>query len=202
MIKEKSFIPTRKRIPLNIQLFAEPNDGGNGGDGGDGAKTYTQEEMDKLIAERDNFKRANDNLSKENAEYKRKSKEQLSEEEKRAAAQKEKDELLASTQKELLAIKLSNEFLTAGFSEESSQKLVKAYSESENSIDFFKALSTEVKALVENVRKEEKANFMQQAKLPNGGNGGQGGDVNPLIKNIIDKNKASSNRARDSILGK
>ncbi len=200
MIKEKSFIPRKKRIPLNIQLFAEPNDGGDGGEGGEGAKTYTQEDIDKLIAERDSFKRANDNLSKENAEYKRKSKEHLSEEEKRAAAQKEKDELLASTQKELFSIKLSNEFLTAGFNEESSQKLVKSFNESENSIDFFKTLSTEIKTLIENVRKEEKANFMKSSKIPNGGNGGNGGDVNPLIKNIIDKKKNSSNNARKSIL--
>ena len=60
-------------LPFNIQLFA---DDGNVG-GVETPKTYTQEEMDKIISERDKYKKANDDLSKENADYKRKQKEKL-----------------------------------------------------------------------------------------------------------------------------
>ena len=72
-------------IPLNIQLFAEDDGNGDGGT----PKTYSQSDIDKLNAELEKFKKANDNLSKENAEHKRKAKEKLTEEEKIAQAQKE-----------------------------------------------------------------------------------------------------------------
>ena len=99
-------------LPLNIQMFAEnENVVDNGGASEETPKTYSQEEYDKIIAERDKFKKSIDNLTKENADFKRKQKEKMSEEEKLAEAQKEKDRVLQETQKELLGLKLSKELI-------------------------------------------------------------------------------------------
>ena len=141
-----------KLIPLNIQLFAE----GDGDGGSETSKTYSQEEMDKIIADLEKIKKANDNLSKENADYKRKTKEKMSEEEKKAKEQEEKDKLLADAQKELLSIKISKEFMIAGFDEKSTAEIVETFSTGD-SIAFAKALSTHIQKLVENVSDLEEA---------------------------------------------
>ena len=187
----------RNLLPLNIQLFAE-NEDGNGGNGGT-PKTYTQEEFDKLIAERDKYKKANDDLSKENANYKRQAKDKLSEEEKIKQAQEEKDKLLADTQKELLSIKVSKEFISAGFDEKSTEAIIESFNKGD-SVEFVKTLATHIKTLVENARKEEKENFQKSAKIPPSGSGKTSG-LDPQVERYITK-KSSNNSARELLFGK
>ena len=161
-------------LPLNIQMFAENEDVvDNGGASEETPKTYSQEEYDKIIAERDKFKKSIDNLTKENADFKRKQKEKMSEEEKIAEAQKEKDRVLQETQKELLGLKLSKEFMIAGFSEETTSSLVESFTNND-SVEFVKTLSKEIKNLVENARKQEQESFKQNGVVLRSGTGANG----------------------------
>lgn len=189
---------TNKRMPLNIQLFAEGGEGGQGGEPNT-PKTYTQEEVDKINAELNKIKKANDDLSKENAEHKRKAKEKLSEEEKIAQAQKEKDELLANAQKELLGIKMSKEFLVAGFDEQTVNSIVASFAE-DDAVQFAKTITGCIKKLIENVRKEEQVKFQQSSTVPPTGSGKQSG-LDPVVEKYINK-KTTSNTAHERLFGK
>lgn len=191
----------RNLLPLNIQMFAESEDVvDNGGGSEDTPKTYSQEEYDKIIAERDKFKKSIDNLTKENADFKRKQKERMSEEEKLAEAQKEKDRVLQETQKELIGLKLSKEFMVAGFSEETTSSLVESFNNND-SVEFIKTLSKEIKNLVENARKQEQESFKQNGTLPP--NGKQTSGMNSMVEKIIkERNSSNTNKAREYYLGK
>lgn len=188
-------------LPFNIQMFAEKeNDVNNGGASEETPKTYSQEEYDKIIAERDKFKKSIDNLTKENADFKRKQKEKMSEEEKLAESQKEKDRVLQETQKELLGLKLSKEFMVAGFSEETTSSLVESFNNND-SVEFIKTLSKEIKNLVENARKQEQESFKQNGTLPP--NGKQTSGMNSMVEKIIkERNSSNTNKAREYYLGK
>lgn len=186
---------TKELLSLQIQLFADDGDGDSGT-----PKTYTQEDIDKLNAEMEKIKKANDNLSKENADYKRKAKEKLTEEERIAQAQKEQNELLANTQKELLGIKMSKEFIVAGFDEETVNKIVKSFSE-EDGVQFAKTIASCIKTLVENVRKEEQTKFQQSSVVPPAGSGKIGNGLDPTVERYIKRN-AESNSAYESLFGK
>ena len=195
--KEKHMEKTKKLMPLNIQLFAENGDGGQGGDPST-PKTYTQEEVDKINAELEKIRKANNDLSKENAEHKRKAKEKLSEEEKIAQAQKEKDEALATAQKELLQIKLSKEYLVAGFDEETVNQLVKSFTE-EDGVQFAKTITNCIKKLVENVRKEEQIKFQQSGTVPPTGSGKQKSGLDPVVEKYINTKNTNINAAYEKI---
>lgn len=192
---------TKKLMPLNIQLFADggTNDGGQGGNT-DTPKTYSQEDIDKLTNEIEKYKKSIDSLSKENADHKRKAKEKLSEEEKIAQAQKEKDDLLAQTQKELLGIKMSKEFLTAGFDENTTNDIIECFNKGD-SVEFAKNISNHVKKLIENVRKEEQTKFQQSATVPPTGNGKTTQGVNPVVEKYISHKNSKSNGAYEKLFG-
>lgn len=187
----------KKLMPLNIQLFAE---GENGQGEVETPKTYSQEDIDKINAELEKFKKANDNLSKENADYKRKAKDKLSEEEKKLQEQKEKDKQLADAQKELLSIKMSKEFMVAGFDEKTTNEIIESFNKGD-SVEFSKTLANCIKNLVDNVRKEEKENFQKGAKVPPSGSGNIKSGLDPQVERYINR-KSSSNNARDIIFGK
>lgn len=185
-----------KMIPLNIQMFAENGEGGEV----ETQKTYSQEDYDKLNAELEKFKKANDNLSKENADYKRKAKDKLSEEEKKVQEQKEKDKQLADAQRELLSIKMSKEFMVAGFDEKTTNEILESFNKGD-SVEFSRTLSNCIKNLVENVRKEEKENFQRSAKIPQSGSGNLRSGLDPQVERYINQ-RANGNSARDILFGK
>ena len=185
-------------FPLNLQLFAD--DGGDNGGNGGQPKTYTQEEFDKLVAERDKFKKANDDLSKENANYKRQAKDKLSEEEKLAEERKEKDKILEETRKELLTIKMTKEFMNTGFDEKTISSIIESFN-SGDSVKFAKDLSTHIKALIDNVRKEEQTKFQQSSTTPPA-NGGQSSGLDPMVERYISSKNSNSNSAREMLFGK
>lgn len=185
-------------FPLNLQLFAD--DGGDNGGNGGQPKTYTQEEFDKLVAERDKFKKANDDLSKENANYKRQAKDKLSEEEKLAEERKEKDKILEETRKELLSIKMTKEFMNTGFDEKTISSIIESFN-SGDSVKFAKDLSTHIKALIDNVRKEEQTKFQQSSTTPPA-NGGRSSGLDPMVERYISSKNSNSNSAREMLFGK
>ena len=184
-------------IPLNIQMFAE----------GDGEtqeqpepKTYSQEEMDKIIAERDKLKNANDALSRENAEHKRKEKAQLSDEEKKKQENEEKDKILEETKKELLSIKMSKELLVLGFEDSTVDEIIKSYTTLDG-VEFAKSLSKNIKALIENVRKEEQDKFQKSSQTPPASTSGNDG-IDPYVKKYVESKNNTNNttKAREMYL--
>ncbi len=191
----------KKFIPLNIQLFADGDGSDNGGnENTTPPKTYTQEEYDRIIAERDKYKKANDNLSSENAQYKKDAKNKLTEEEKKAQADKEKDDLLAETRKELLGMKMTKEFLVAGFSDEQNSSIIEAYNKGDG-VEFAKLISKEIKVLIENAKKEAKEEFSRSSTLPPNGTGNQKDAEDPLVKGYLERKKTNSaSNARDYYL--
>lgn len=189
----------RGLMPLNIQLFAEKTDDDESGVNENTPKTYSQEEYDNIVSEMNKIKKANDNLSKENAEYKRSAKEKMSKEEQALEAQKEKDKILQETQKELLSMKLSKEFVTAGFDDETCNELIKSFNDDDN-VSFVKLLSQKIKTLVDNARKEEQENAKRNATLPP--NGKQINGVNPIIERYINSKNSNTNSAREMYLKK
>ena len=186
---------TKLLFPLDLQMFAD----GDGNGGSETPKTYTQEEMDKLIAERDKFKKANDDLSKENANYKRQAKDKLSEDEKLAEERKEKDKLLEDTRRELLSIKMTKEFMNAGFDEKAINSIIDSFNKGD-SVQFAKELSSHIKALVENARKDEQTKFQQSSTTPPA-NGGSKSGLDPIVERYINGKKSNSNSARELLFG-
>lgn len=179
-----------------IQFFAD--DEGTEKDEADKAKTYSQEEFDNLKNEMEKMKRANDKLSSENADYKRKAKEKLSEDEKKLQEQKEKDEELENTKKELLSIKLSKEFMVAGFDEEQTNELIESFNDN-NPVEFAKTLSKKIKELVDNVKKSMQEEFNKSSKIPDTSKKKSESGIDPIIEKYINK-KTATNDARKQIL--
>lgn len=179
-----------------IQFFAD--DEGTEKDEADKAKTYSQEEFDNLKSEMEKIKRANDKLSSENADYKRKAKEKLSEDEKKLQEQKEKDEELENTKKELLSIKLSKEFMVAGFDEEQTNELIESFNDN-NPVEFAKTLSKKIKELVDNVKKSMQEEFNKSSKIPDTSKKKSESGIDPIIEKYINK-KTATNDARKQIL--
>lgn len=189
----------RGLMPLNIQLFAENVNDDESGVIENTPKIYSQEEYDNIVSEMNKIKKANDNLSKENAEYKRSAKEKMSKEEKELEAQKEKDKILQETQKELLSMKLSKEFVTAGFDDETCNELIKSFNDDDN-VSFVKLLSQKIKTLVDNARKEEQENAKRNATLPPNGKTQSG--LNPIVERYINSKNSNTNSAREMYLKK
>lgn len=166
---------------FDIQLFAENVENTQENDN-ENQENYSKEEYQKIVDELSKFKKANDNLSKENADYKRKAKEKLSEEEKKAQLEKEKDEALSNAQKELLGIKMSKELLIGGFDEKTTNNLIESYS-SGDGVQFAKDLSICIRTLIENVRKEEQTKYQQNGKQPINGTNVNG--LDPIVERYI-----------------
>lgn len=190
---------TKNLFPLNLQLFADGGEGGNGG--GEPPRTYSQEEYDKLMAEVNKYKTANDKLSSENAEHKRKAKEKLSEDEKKAQEQKEKEEQLLLAQQELLTIKMSKEFMTVGFDEKTINEIVESFNKGD-SVVFAKTLSTHIGKLIENVRKEEQIKFQQSSTTPPNGSGKGTSGLDPIVERYINNKKSNNEKSREALFGK
>lgn len=165
----------------------------------DQPKTYSEDEYNKLIEEIDEYKRVKDNLSKEIADYKRKAKDKLTEDEKKEQERLEKEEALANVQKELLSIKMSKEFLVCGFDETTTNTIIESFNKGD-SVEFAKTLSNEIKKLVENVRKEEKENFQKSSILPPNGTHPNKTDKDPLLDMYLAKKK-SQNKAEEMLFG-
>lgn len=187
---------------LNIQLFAEPTDGGTD-DGG--AKTennpISREEFDKLTNDYNKLKSANDSLSKENADYKRKAKDKMSEEEKKAQQDKEKDDLIAQMRQEILSTKMSKELTSCGFDDKQCEEIITCFTKGDM-VEFTKTISSKINELVANKIKEEQKKFQASSTLPPSGTGATD-KIDPLFKSILESKESNKkNNARDYYLNR
>lgn len=116
---------------INIQLFAENQSGAETPDE-QGTQIDYEAEYKKVVAERDAFKsevekqkQLKDKYATENADYKRKEVEKMSDEEKRANELKELIDSKNKMETELKQMRLEKDLLANGFSTEESEKLIK-----------------------------------------------------------------------------
>lgn len=180
----------------NIQLFADDNGGGE-------PKTYSAEEYEALLKERDNLKNRTDELSKNEKALKEQLKSKLSDEEKgkqeREEIDKQLQEELAKLKADNLTYKIKGELASGGFESGEIDNLTKHIIA--NDVDsLIKELSTQRKNLAEKLRKEIIAELQKQNKLPNGF-GGNENEVDPNVQNFIDNKKAlNKSNARDFYL--
>ena len=144
----------------------------NGTVGAENTATATidyEAEYKKMVAERDTYKaeaekqkQMKDKYATENAEYKKKSIEKLSDEEKR---QKEYDDLVASNKNfeaELNKLKTEKEILANGFTADESETLIKGGCP----IELVKPLAEILKARTTELEKTIKAQLLKETTQP------------------------------------
>lgn len=158
------------RFPLNIQLF---NDGGsNGGstnltpnpnDGGTEVDVKTSPEYLKL-------KSQFDSLASQVADYKKKEKASLPELDQLRKDLEEQKKATADAQKEILHSKITAKFIGAGFDEKTTEGFIKAFTDSENPLNFIDTIINGINARIEKVKADAKAEFQSSQTVP-GGNG-------------------------------
>ena len=153
------------KLPLNIQLFTEPNEGGNGGEGGGTdpkPKTYTEEEYKKL---KDSF----DKSASELAELKKRERERLTDEEKKLKEQEEKDAEYQSMKSRIEDYELKNQLIKDNtFTSEEADSIIKEKADSSKMLEVIVSL---IKNKVEEAVKIAKADFMKSSDV-DGSNGG------------------------------
>ena len=148
------------RLPLNIQLFAEPNEGGEGG-GEPTPKTYTEEEYKKL---KDSF----DKSASELAEFKKRERERLTDEEKRVKEQEEKDAEYESMKSKIEDYELKNQLIKDNtFTSEEADSIIKEKADSSKMLGVIVSL---INKKVEEAVKTAKADFMKSSDV-DGSNG-------------------------------
>lgn len=192
----------------NIQLFGEPNQGGDpnpsgGEDKNPTPKTYSEEEFKNLQAELEKQKKLKDQYSNEISEYKKKEKAKLTEDEKAKLQQEETQKEIERLNLELRKTYLSKEFLTMGFDDKTTEKIVSSYEANKDDIvKFVKELGLEVNKRIDSVRKEEQEKFNRGTPIPPNGGKQTTDSYDPAFQKLLDEKKKTSNNARDYYLGK
>ena len=117
----------------------------------------------QLTADRDKYKSANDKLSKENAEAKRKERDRMTEEEKQSEAQRLRDEELEATKAELNRMKAIGAYKSIS-SEKVVENLIEAVSNADHNA-IAKIFDAEIEARV----KAEKTEWLKSRPQANVG---------------------------------
>ncbi len=183
---------TRKMIPLNVQLFAEPNNdnGGNGGGNDPQPKTYSEEEYNKLKA-------SFDKTSSELAEAKKREKAKMSEEEKKTQEQEEVNKKLAEYESKFEDYALKEELLKGNiFTTEEIDKVIKAKNDKPA---LLKTIMELFNSKVDNIKKEAVADFMKSSNV--GGGHAKGNNSDQDVQDYIESKKNDrTSKAREKFL--
>lgn len=184
---------------FNLQLFADESTGGVPPTD-NGTQIDYESEYKKMLAERDSYKAEaekqkglKDKYASENAEYKKKEVEKMSDEEKKAKDYQELVEAKNKMEAEIRTMKLERDLLSNGFTAEECEKLIKA----NISISDISVLTNIIKEKVEVAVKSAKAegikNTTPSTPLGNGtANGSNESDFQKFQKskqkqnNIVD----------------
>lgn len=179
------------KFPLNIQLFADPS----GNDGGEGSSQQQETNTDpKESAEYRALKEQFDKASSELAEYKKKSKQNLSETEKLKLDLEESNKQRQELQNQILQSKMSTEFIAAGFDETETNKLLESFKKND-SLEFVKTITSVVKEKIAKVRTEEQSKFQKGTYIPSSGNG-SGSTGSEFLDNLF---KANPNKKQSPL---
>ena len=117
----------------------------------------------QLTADRDKYKSANDKLSKENAEAKRKERDRMTEEEKQAEAQRLRDEELEATKAELNRMKAIGAYKSIS-SEKVVENLIEAVSNADHN-----AIAAIIESQKKAAVKEAQAEWLKSRPQANAG---------------------------------
>lgn len=169
----KNELRDSKLLRFNIQLFAE-GDGEGGEPSGTPEPTKSDNEL-KLEAELAKLKKANDDLSSENATHKKKAKAQLSEDEQAKLLLEETQGKLAEMERKVMSAELTATLTKGGFEVTEVTDLVKAALDNDvNTLAtvLIKSRETTIAKALADAKKE----FQAATPLP--GQGGKNEDPN------------------------
>lgn len=187
--KERKGYLTRLPLRLNIQMFAEGDDGKGGDDGKSDSqpKTYSEEEYLKM-------KTAFDKASSELAEAKKKEKAKMTEEEKKKAELEEKDKKFSDMEKELTMLKMEKT-LSKTFDEKYTKEVSEAIvtSDTEKLVDLIFKSQEEFK---KRVMEEAKAEFSKKGKIPGASDSGSDGESSKIAE--LAKKKSAKVENKDN----
>ncbi len=170
---------------MSIQFFGEGDDNGNGGDDGSGGtppKTYSEEEYQKL-------KNSLDKALKEVADAKKRERDKMTDDEKKAAEQEAINQRIKDYESKIEDFELKEELMKANvFSSEEIESIVSKKTSSKELLnEMVKIFSTKI----ENAKKQAVQEFMQSSDVT--GSGGSGKDKqDPDVANFIESSKKNS----------
>lgn len=172
--ERKEYLTKKLPLKLDIQMFAEGDDGKGGDDPNPPQpKTYSEEEYKKM-------KDAFDKASSELAEAKKKEKAKMSEEEKKKAELEEKDKKFSDMEKELTMLKMEKT-LSKTFDEKTTKEVSEAIvtSDTEKLVDLIFKSQEEFR---KRVMEEAKAEFSKKGKIPGASDSGSDGDNSKIAE--------------------
>lgn len=176
-------------LPLNIQLFAERENGNEGGeDNSQPSVADLQAQIEALKNENAKNKSALDKTNAENKKYKDAERARLSDEEKNKIAQEEQAQKYAEMEKRLRKSELTSA-LAGSFSSEHTSKIVEAIIEGKDDNALAKLLCDIRKSIVEETEKSVKESIRKNTYTPSG-NGGS--DSDESIGLVLAKKKGGS----------
>lgn len=190
---------TNKKGFMNIQLFAEPEGASTPSENGATPPSIDYEsEYKKMVAERDSYKAEaekqkglKDKYASENADYKKKELDKMTDDEKKA---KEYQELIESNKKleaRLKEIETQNSLIGSGFTSEESAKLIEA----NFSINDINVLADIVKSKIEEAVKSAKAEGIKSGTPSSPmGKGTANGDAKSDFQKYQESKKTSTTR--------
>lgn len=180
----------KQLITLNIQLFAEGENGQGGND--NPPKTYSEEEYNKLKA-------SFDKASSELAEAKKQAKAKMSEDEKKAQEQDEINKRLAEYESKFEDYALKEELMKGNvFTNEEIESIIK---EKGDKPTLLKTIVTLFNGKIEQIKKDAIAEFMKSSDVGSSSNGGNAIDKD--VQAFIESNKGkSTSKAREHYLKK
>ncbi len=188
-----------RMLPLNIQLFAEPEvDEGKGTNPTPPATSTSDGKSEtelRLEAEIAKQKKLIDTYSAQIAEDKKKAKAKMSEEEQAKVLMEEKDARLAELERKVASAELSTELTKGGFEEQDITDLVEAILNKDNKTVAQLLVTSKAKA-IEKAVEDAKKEFQAGTPLP--GQGGSGTDqAVEFGKNLRGSQSTTTNTARD-----
>lgn len=179
-----------KNSKINIQFFAEGDEGGEGNQGNP-PKTYSEEDYQKL-------KSSFDKTSSELAELKKQMKGKLSEDEKKAQEQEEINQKLRDYESKFEDFELKDELMKANIF--TSDEVDKIVAKKESKKELLNSVISLVNQKIEEAKKTAVAEFMRSSDT-SGGSGGNGKNTDKDVEAFINgKKKDTSSKARDYYL--
>lgn len=187
---------TKKMGFMNIQLFAEPDGAATPSENGGTPPSIDYEsEYKKMVAERDSYKAEaekqkglKDKYASENADYKKKELDKMTDDEKKAREYQELVEAKNKMEAEIKTMKLEKDLLSNGFTTEESAKLIKD--------NFAVTTIAEImKAKVEEAVKSAKAELIKDTTPSSPmGNGTAKGDGKSDFQKFQESKKQTNNK--------
>ena len=179
-----------KRKKLNIQFFAEPDNGTGGTDGGNDnqPKTYSEEEYNKLKNDYDKLKTQFDKTSSDVAELKKQAKAKLTDDEKKAQENAEKEKQFADLQSQIEDYQLKDELVKGNiFTNEEIDKILPNKNDKK---ELLKSVMTLFQAKIEEAKKNAVAEFMRSSDVSASSNGNN--KIDSTVQAYIDSQKTKN----------